>query len=46
MSTAMFTVYKSVLIDRFPIVAQDQIVIMHTLDRNGTNLDIPYPYLT
>ena len=45
MSTAMFTVYKAVLIDRFPIAAQDQIVVMHTLDRNGTNLDIPNAYL-
>jgi len=45
MSAAMFTVYKTVLIDRFPIVAQDQIVVMHTLDRNGTNLDIPNAYL-
>lgn len=45
MSTAMFTVYKTALIDRFPIVAQDQIIIMHTLDRNGTNLDAPYEYL-
>jgi putative ABC transport system permease protein len=45
MSTAMFTVDKTVLIDRFPIVAQDQIVIMHTLDRNGTNLDVPNAYL-
>jgi putative ABC transport system permease protein len=44
-STAMFTVFKAVLIDRFPIVAQDQIVVMHTLDRNGTNLDIPNAYL-
>jgi putative ABC transport system permease protein len=41
----MSTVYKAVLIDRFPIVAQDQIVIMHTLDRNGTNLDVPNGYL-
>ena len=45
MSAAMFTVYKAVLIDRFPIVAQDQIVVMHTLDRNGTNLDVPNAYL-
>ncbi len=45
MSTAMFTVYKTVLIDRFPIAAQDQIVVMHTVDHNGTNLDIPNAYL-
>src|SRR5579859_5490063 len=45
MTTAMFTVYKAVLIDRFPIVAQDQIVVMHPLDRRGTNLDVLDPYL-
>lgn len=45
MSTAMFTVYKTVLVDHFPIVAQDQIVIMHPLDRRGTYLDVPYAYL-
>src|SRR5438105_2971420 len=45
MSTAMFTVYKTVLVDRFPVVAQDRLVIMHPLDRRGTHLDAPYPYL-
>ena len=45
MATAMFTVCKAVLIDRLPIAAQDQIVVMHTLDRNGTNLDVPNRYL-
>ncbi len=45
MSAAMFTIYKTVLIDRFPIVAQDQIVIMHPLDRRGTHLDVPSAYL-
>ncbi len=45
MATAMFTVCKAVLIDRLPIAAQDQIVVMHTVDRNGTNLDIPNAYL-
>jgi predicted permease len=46
MSTAMFTVFKTVLVDRLPIRAQDQVVIMHTLDRSGRNLDVPFPYLT
>ena len=45
MSTAMFTVYRTVLIDRFPITAQDRLVIMHPLDRRGTHLDAPYSYL-
>ena len=45
MSTAMFTVYRTVLIDRFPILAQDRLVIMHPLDRRGTHLDAPYSYL-
>ncbi|HTD59645.1 MAG TPA: ABC transporter permease, partial [Gemmatimonadaceae bacterium] len=45
MATAMFTVYKTVLIDRFPIVAQDRIVVMHPLDHRGTNLDVMYAYL-
>ena len=45
MATAMFTVCKAVLIDRLPIAAQDQTVVMHTLDRNGTNLDVPNRYL-
>ena len=46
MSTAMFTIYKTVLIDRLPIVAQDRLVVMHPLDRRGMHLDAPYPYLT
>jgi putative ABC transport system permease protein len=45
MSAAMFTVYKTVLVDRFPIVAQEQIAIMHPVDRRGTALDVPYEYL-
>jgi putative ABC transport system permease protein len=45
MTAAMFTVYKAVLVDRFPVVAQDQIVVMHPLDRRGTNLDVMYAYL-
>jgi putative ABC transport system permease protein len=45
MSTAMFTVYKTVLIDRLPIVGQDRLIVMHPIDRHGTHLDAPYPYL-
>lgn len=44
-STAMFTVYKTVLVDRLPILAQDRLVVMHPLDRGGAHLDVPYPYL-
>jgi putative ABC transport system permease protein len=46
MSTAMFTVFKTVLVDRLPIAAQEQVVIMHTLDRSGRNLDVPGTYLS
>jgi predicted permease len=45
MSTAMFTVFKTVLVDRLPIAAQDRVVIMHPLDRSGRNLDVPETYL-
>jgi putative ABC transport system permease protein len=45
MATAMYTVYKTVLVDRFPIVEQDRVVVMHPLDRRGMNLDVPYRYL-
>jgi putative ABC transport system permease protein len=45
MSTAMFTVFKTVLVDRLPITAQDRVVIMHPLDRSGRNLDVPETYL-
>lgn len=46
MSTAMFTVFKTVLVDRLPITAQDRVVIMHTLDRSGRNLDVPGTFLS
>jgi putative ABC transport system permease protein len=46
MSTAMFTVFKTVLVDRLPITAQDRVVIMHPLDRSGRNLDVPETYLS
>jgi hypothetical protein len=45
MSTAMFTVFKTVLVDRLPIREQDRVVAMNTLDRGGRNLDVPYAYL-
>jgi predicted permease len=44
-STAMFTIFKTVLVDRLPIADQDRVVIMHTLDRSGRNLDVPESYL-
>jgi putative ABC transport system permease protein len=46
MSTAMFTVFETVLVDRLPIAEQDRVVIMHTLDRSGRNLDVPQGYLS
>lgn len=46
MSTAMFTVFKTILVDRLPIAAQDRVVIMHTLDRSGRHLDVPVTYLS
>src|SRR4051812_14947846 len=45
MATAMFTVFKTVLVDRLPIAAQDRVVVLHTLDRSGRNLDVPESYL-
>jgi predicted permease len=45
MSTAMVTVFKTVLVDRLPIAAQDHVVVMHTLDRSGRHLDVPGAYL-
>src|SRR5690348_9791251 len=44
-ATAIFTIYKVVLVDRLPVTAQDRLAVMHPLDRKGTHLDIPYPYL-
>jgi predicted permease len=46
MSTAMFTVFKTVLVDRLPIAAEERVVIMHPLDRSGRNLDVPEKYLS
>jgi len=45
MSAAMFTVFKTVLVDRLPIAEQDQVIIMHPLDRSGRHLDVPERYL-
>ena len=45
MSTAMFTVYKTVIVDRLPIAGQDRVIIMHPLDRSGRHLDVPESYL-
>jgi predicted permease len=46
MSTAMFTIFKAVLVDRLPMAAQDRVIIMHPLDRSGRNLDVPETYLS
>lgn len=45
MSTAMFTIYRAVLVDRLPVADQDRLIVMHPLDRSGTHLDAPFPYL-
>src|SRR5665213_1519193 len=44
-STAMFTIYKTVLVDRLPVIAQEQLVVMHPLDKGGAHLDVPYGQL-
>jgi len=44
-ATAIFTVYKTVLVDELPVTAEDRLAVMHTLDRKGTHLDVPYGYL-
>ena len=45
-SAAMFTVYKTILVDRLPITGQDRVIIMHPLDRSGRHLDVPESYLS
>src|SRR5436305_9613272 len=45
MAAAMYTVYHVVLVERLPIAQQDRLVVMHPLDKRGTHLDVPFPYL-
>ena len=45
MAAAMYSVFNTVLINRLPVAAQERLVVMHPLDRRGTHLDVPYPYL-
>ncbi|HEY4307595.1 MAG TPA: ABC transporter permease [Gemmatimonadaceae bacterium] len=45
MATAMFTVYRSVIVQQLPVASQDRLVIMHPLDRSGTHLDVYPAYL-
>lgn len=45
MSTAMFTVYRAVVVDRLPVLDQDRLIVLHPLDRGGAHLDVPLPYL-
>lgn len=45
MSTAMFTVFRAVLVERLPVRDEQRLVVMHPLDRGGTHLDVPYPFL-
>jgi predicted permease len=45
MAAAMYAVFTAVLINRLPVVEQERLVVMHPLDRRGTHLDAPYPYL-
>jgi len=45
MATAMFTVYRAVLVQRLPVADEDRLVIMHPLDRGGAHLDVPAAYL-
>jgi len=45
MSTAMFTVYRAVLVTRLPVLEQASLAVMNPLDRGGAHLDVPLPYL-
>ena len=45
MSTAMFTVYRAVIVARLLVLAQDGLAVMNPLDRGGAHLDVPAPYL-
>src|ERR1051326_7119623 len=44
-STAMFQIYKTVLVQQLPVAGPDRLVVMHPLDRRGTHLDAPAAYL-
>ena len=44
-STAMFQIYKTVLVQQLPVVAPERLVVMHPLDHRGTHLDAPATYL-
>jgi hypothetical protein len=46
MSTAMFTVFTTVLVDRLPIAAQDLWLIAAIPNRGGAHLDVPQTYLS
>jgi len=45
MAAAMYTVYHTVLVQRLPVMQQDRLVVLHPLDKHGTHLDVPFPYL-
>ncbi len=45
MAAAMYTVYHVVLIEGLPIAQQNRLIVMHPLDKRGTHLDVPLPYL-
>jgi predicted permease len=45
MAAAMYTVYHTVLVAQLPVAQQERLVVMHPLDRRGTHLDAPFPYL-
>ena len=45
MATAMFTIYRAVIVERLPVVNQERLVVMHPLDRGGAHLDIPVAYV-
>lgn len=45
MASAMFTVFKTVLVDQLPVAESDHVIIMHPLDRSGRHLDVPENYL-
>lgn len=41
----MLTIYRVVLADRLPVLAEDRLVVMNPLARNGTHIDVPFAYL-